>query len=515
MFPTCFANLDDAGRRELWATLALRHTPGIGARSCLRLARHFGSAYAAVQAVRDWEQAAISHELAAAFKREVWRVPARAEWDEARTQTGELLLWTDPRYPALLRELPDAPLLLYSEGDPALLASPCLAVVGARNASAEGLRVAGAMAAGLAASGLTVVSGLALGIDSRAHAAALDLPGSTIAVLGTGLGRVYPSRSGELRRDIRAKGLILSEFSPQTRPEAKNFPIRNRLISGLSLGVLVVEAAPRSGSLITAQLATEQNRAVYVIPGSIGEPLSEGCKELIRQGAQAVFSVSDILEDLAARLRDFAPLPAPATPSESSRANALRANAPRADGRRAATVTRPDPDGASSATETAAETATKSEAERGAGTKSRAGATPPLHAKSASGAASASPLDLAVAHVVAPAANTPATPTFDPAVDSAAASTPDHASPEPDASVAEPTPDSDAASKNASPPRRTLPARGGVGERILVALATSSPSDVDGLCRQLVLQPSEISSALIRLEVQGKVRRQGGGYALL
>ncbi len=301
--PSALGLLDEAGRAEYWASLALRHTPRLGARSIRRLLGHFGSALEAVRRTESWPEAVVAGHRAAGLRDDSWREAARPEWEAAKTLPGHILLWTDPRYPALLRELPDAPALLYALGDPKLLAGPCLAVVGKRQCSSEGVRAAAYFAASLASAGVTVVSGLARGVDQAAHRAALDKAGRTIAVLGTGVDVPYPREAEPLYCALREHGLLLSEFAPGTLPVPANFPVRNRIISGLSLGVLVAEAAPRSGSLITARLALEQNRAVYAVPGALGAPTAQGCQELIRQGAKPVFAASDILEDLFPHLR--------------------------------------------------------------------------------------------------------------------------------------------------------------------------------------------------------------------
>jgi DNA processing protein len=180
-----------------------------------------------------------------------------------------------------------------------------VAVVGSRGCSPEGIAVARDIAGQLAASGITIVSGLAIGIDCQAHLAALQHPGKTVAVLGTGIDVVYPKSNAKLFAHVAAEGLILTEFMPASPPDARHFPVRNRLISGLSLGVLIVEATRRSGSLITARFALEQNREVYAVPGPVFAELSTGCQDLIRQGARAVFSAEDILSDLAPQLRDY------------------------------------------------------------------------------------------------------------------------------------------------------------------------------------------------------------------
>jgi DNA processing protein len=214
--------------------------------------------------------------------------------------SSHLVALTDPAYPPLLREIPDPPPLLFVRGDTALLSAPQMAVVGSRNPSHGGCDTARAFSEQLTRAGLLITSGLALGIDACAHAAALDAGGQTIAVAATGLDRVYPSAHRELAHRISAQGALVSEFALGTPPRRENFPRRNRLISGLSLGVLVVEAALRSGSLITARLAAEQGREVFAIPGSIHSPLARGCHALIRQGAKLVETAQDVIEELGA-----------------------------------------------------------------------------------------------------------------------------------------------------------------------------------------------------------------------
>lgn len=209
-----------------------------------------------------------------------------------------LLTWDSPQYPSMLKEIYDPPVVLYAVGQLEVLKSPMLSMVGSRNPSVTGAENAKAFAKALAASDLTIVSGLALGVDAQAHQGCLEAKGKTIAVLGTGVDVLYPKRHGHLASQIRENGLLLSEFPLKTGPAAGHFPRRNRIISGLSLATLVVEAAVKSGSLITARLALEQNRDVFAIPGSIHNPQARGCHYLLQQGAKLVMSVNDILDEL-------------------------------------------------------------------------------------------------------------------------------------------------------------------------------------------------------------------------
>lgn len=222
--------------------------------------------------------------------------------DDLRWLEGEnrhLLTPQDSRYPSLLAEIEDAPPLLFIQGNPNILSAPQIAIVGSRNPSASGRETATDFARYLSEAGLSVTSGLADGIDGAAHQGALKTSTPTIAVTGTGLDRVYPAKHRNLAHQIVEQGALISELPPGTPPIPSNFPRRNRIISGLSLGTLVVEAAQKSGSLITARLATEQGREVFAIPGSIHNPLARGCHTLIRQGAKLVETAGDILEELA------------------------------------------------------------------------------------------------------------------------------------------------------------------------------------------------------------------------
>ena len=219
-------------------------------------------------------------------------------------QAGATLLpYTDPTYPALLRQISDPPMVLFLRGELNLLNQPQLAMVGSRNPSTEGRRNAEEFAAYLSRCGLSIVSGMAMGIDAASHRGALKGGGATVAVWGTGLDKPYPPSHRELAEEIAQQGLLVSEYLPGTPPLPHNFPRRNRIISGLSVGTLVVEAAQTSGSLITARLASEQGREVFAIPGSIHNPLARGCHRLIREGAKLVESAGDVLEELAPLLK--------------------------------------------------------------------------------------------------------------------------------------------------------------------------------------------------------------------
>ncbi len=236
--------------------------------------------------------------------------PAAAEQELAWLEqpNHHLITLSDPRYPKRLREIADPPAALYVIGEPDLLSATQLGIVGSRNPTPGGSETAHAFAGYLAQSGLTITSGLALGVDAAAHRGALQAGGKTIAVAGTGLDRVYPARHRELAHEIVGQGALISEFPLGTPALALNFPRRNRIISGLSLGVLVVEAALQSGSLITARLAAEQGREVFAIPGSIHNPLARGCHALIRQGAKLVETAADILEELGPIAQTIAPM---------------------------------------------------------------------------------------------------------------------------------------------------------------------------------------------------------------
>ena len=285
---------------ELEARLRLHCLPELGPKRFRKLLSAFGSASAALSAPASaWRSLGLPAASAEARRSEPVRERARLSLQWLQAPGQQLVMWDQADYPALLGEIADAPPLLFVAGDASLLERPQLAVVGSRKASRPGLDTAHAFSRSLARGGFVITSGLALGIDGAAHQGALDAQGQTIAVLGTGLQHLYPNRHKQLARDIvEGGGALVSELPLDSPPQAGNFPRRNRIISGLALGVLVVEASPSSGSLITARLAAEQGREVYAIPGSIHHPGAKGCHQLIRDGATLVESIEHILDAL-------------------------------------------------------------------------------------------------------------------------------------------------------------------------------------------------------------------------
>jgi DNA processing protein len=290
-------------RDELHAWLRLLETPGVGRESARQLMSAFGSPQAAIAATTAARREVVGASQAAALADEPEHLAAllaatlawlAAGIDEPRA----VVTLGDANYPRSLLESPDPPLLLYAQGRLELLQADAIAVVGSRNPTPQGLENARAFSSHLSHAGLTVVSGLALGVDGAAHTGALEGAASTVAVVGTGLDIVYPRRHLSLAHRIAREGLIVSEYSIGTPSMAPNFPRRNRIIAGLASGTLVVEAALQSGSLITARLANEAGREVFAIPGSIHSPLARGCHALIRQGAKLVETAQDILEEL-------------------------------------------------------------------------------------------------------------------------------------------------------------------------------------------------------------------------
>jgi len=279
-----------------WLRLTL--IPGIGGETQRKLLTAFGLPETIFSAGRE-ALTSIVGDKAARLLLDTDNHPAVEQalvWSDAPGQ--HLVCLADPDYPQTLLQIPDPPTLLYVRGRLDLLNSAALAMIGSRNPTPQGSQNAQRFSAALAEAGLTVTSGLALGIDAAAHRGALTASGNTVAFIGTGIDRIYPATNRQLAIDIAARGSIISEFPLGTPPVAANFPRRNRLIAGLSLGALVVEATVDSGSLITARLASEQGREVFAIPGSIHSPQSRGCHKLIKQGAKLVETVQDVLDEL-------------------------------------------------------------------------------------------------------------------------------------------------------------------------------------------------------------------------
>lgn len=287
---------------ELDAWLALLRAPTLGSTGLKALVARCGSARAALQATAR-EGASLGHgpEAIAALKRpDAARIALDRHWLEQEGRA--LLLLARGEYPRQLAECAEAPPALFVDGDVETLWLPQLAIVGSRNASPAGLAIARDFAATLAGAGFCIVSGLASGIDAAAHAAALDAGGRTVAVCATGLDRVYPASNTALAERIRRQGALVSELPLGCTARAHHFPRRNRIIAGLGLGTLVIEASLRSGSLITARLAAEAGREVFAVPGSIHHPLARGCHRLIRDGAKLVETAAEVIEELAAML---------------------------------------------------------------------------------------------------------------------------------------------------------------------------------------------------------------------
>jgi DNA processing protein len=307
-------------RDELGAWLRLAMSPGIGRASARRLLATFGLPQQLFAQQPDALQAAAGPVAAQALIREPegWAAQLDLTWDWLQADPTAHMVFTlaDPQYPPSLLQTEDPPLLLYASGRVPGSWPRCIAVVGSRNPTAQGRINAYQFGRALAQAGYTVVSGLALGVDAAAHEGALDGAApdqlATIAVVGTGLDRVYPKQHVQLAQRIAERGLLLSEYPLGMEPLAENFPRRNRIIAGLGLGTLVVEAALQSGSLITARMAVEQGKDVFAIPGSIHAPQSRGCHALLKQGAKLVETAQDVLEELSAG----SSTPASAQPAE-------------------------------------------------------------------------------------------------------------------------------------------------------------------------------------------------------
>ena len=288
-------------RADVADWVALNLVRGIGPRTANLLINRFSSPAAVLASSRaDLERAGLKPEAISELRTSDVLNKANAEVERIQSMGARLLTRDETAYPALLRELPDPPIVLYVQGDSffEISSRPCLAIVGSRRASIYGTNVASKLARELAARGITIISGLARGIDAAAHRGALDVQGKTIAVIGTGIDVTYPKEHGPLTRQIIETGALISEFPLETPPLAQNFPYRNRVLSGLCFGVLIVEAAEFSGSLITARLAAEQGREVFAIPGQITAPGAFGPNALIRDGAKLVATWQDIVEEL-------------------------------------------------------------------------------------------------------------------------------------------------------------------------------------------------------------------------
>lgn len=286
----------DTQERLAWIELAL--TPFVGAETFLRIIKYFGSAQNALSASAAEISPFCQRQVSKYWHSDVAKQATEAaiEWERAHTD-ARLLLLADNDFPAMLTKGLTPPPLLFVRGDSQCLHQPALSIVGSRHATPQAMRITHDFAAALARKGVTIISGMASGADTAAHQGALQAMGTTVAVWGTGIDRVYPARNKNLATQIAAHGCIISEFPLGTRPSPGNFPRRNRLIAALSQGTLVVEATTESGSLITARLAGEMGREVMAIPGSIDNPLSKGCHALIKQGAKLVENLEDILQE--------------------------------------------------------------------------------------------------------------------------------------------------------------------------------------------------------------------------
>ena len=278
--------------------LSLSKIDGLDCQTFCQLLKTFGSPSEIYRKKFKELRAVVSEKIALEIGQGVDQTGLKDTLTWLAQANNHIVTLADPDYPKALLEIADPPPLLYAKGNIALLNKLSIAIVGSRNASVQGEKNAEAFAQGLAEHGLCIVSGLALGIDGAAHRGALKAKGDTIAVVGTGLDMVYPAQHRDLAHQIASSGLIISEFPLGTLSKPQNFPRRNRLISGLSLGCLVVEANLKSGSQITARLSAEQGREVFAIPGSIHSPLAKGCHQLIKQGAKLVDSLQDIVEEL-------------------------------------------------------------------------------------------------------------------------------------------------------------------------------------------------------------------------
>lgn len=291
----------------LSAWIALQQIKGLGNANLLALLQAFGTPEnifsQSIQQLKTVVAESIAIKISEGIQ--AGQIEQTLKWYSKAN--NHIITLGDPNYPKCLLEINSPPAILYATGNPALLNKTSIAIVGSRNATTQGEKNATSFALDLTRHGLCIISGMALGIDGAAHRGALQGNGTTIAVVGTGLDIVYPAKHRELAHQIAERGLIISEFPIGTPSKPQNFPQRNRIISGLSLGCLVVEANVGSGSLITARLATEQGREVFAIPGSIHSPVSKGCHQLIKQGAKLVESSMDVMEELKNMLPSISP----------------------------------------------------------------------------------------------------------------------------------------------------------------------------------------------------------------
>jgi len=292
---------------ELPYWLAANQLHGVGASRLMHWLDHFEDIETFFKAPADQlASVGVSETVIQALQQPDWRqVELAITWGQQTNQ--HIIVLDDARYPSMLKEISSPPIALFIRGDLTVMSTQQLAIVGSRHATPAGIRDASEFARIMAQAGFTITSGLALGIDGAAHRGALSVNGKTIAVMGTGLHTIYPGAHRQLADDIASQGgAVISEFPLEVKPLAENFPRRNRVISGLSMGVLIIEAALKSGSLITARYALEQGREVFAIPGSIHNPLSRGCHHLIRQGATLVESADDILQELGGFMQNKA-----------------------------------------------------------------------------------------------------------------------------------------------------------------------------------------------------------------
>ena len=277
--------------------IALLRAPGIGNKTFIKTLTSFSPDQLFSQSQATLSSLGLKQKSIDFIKSPDWEL-IENDLNWINQTENAVITFYDPLYPAQLKEIDNPPVLLFTRGNKKLLSQPQISIVGSRNPSPLGEQSAIDFAQSLAQYGFTITSGLALGVDAASHQGALNAKGHTIAVTGTGLDRVYPARNKQLATQIAETGLLISEFPPGTTAKANHFPRRNRIISGLCIGLLVVEAAKKSGSLITARMALDENREVFAIPGSIHNPLARGCNALIKEGAKLVESTQDILDEL-------------------------------------------------------------------------------------------------------------------------------------------------------------------------------------------------------------------------